>query len=557
MVRSLFFKLIGAFALVILALAAVVTVLANQATADQFRAYTDRSGQLWAQQLAPALSNYYSSSGTWQGVSASVQDPVVVAGGTEGGIRAPASPAGSATSVAQPGSDRAGGTEPDGSVVALTPTSVTGADTTIAPVAAPAAAAGMGRGRMGPGMMGAPPNVAPAAELPQRMGPGVMMTPNPGPSSVPGALASSELAGQAGMPSQGTPGSSGTGGAAGQHGMMGFGLRGAPGTAGQSLADMWTMMGQRVIVADATGQVVSDSAGSLQDKTLSAQQLEAGAPIQVAGQPAGTVLVTSGDVTPASLAGQFLAGVNRSILVAVLAAGALSMGLGGLLFFQITAPLRKLKAAAVGIAGGDLTQRVSVRTRDELGDLAQTFNSMAESLALAEAERRHMVADVAHELRTPLSVMQANLEAMQDGVLPLDAEQIASLHEETVLLSRLVADLRLLSLAEAGQLKLERTEVNPDDLIRKAAERLYRKAEERGVALKVETVAPLPVVSVDVDRISQVVGNLVSNALRYTPAGGSVTVQVKPEVDHPEADPRRWTTGRARRARKYRECWFQ
>jgi signal transduction histidine kinase len=142
-----------------------------------------------------------------------------------------------------------------------------------------------------------------------------------------------------------------------------------------------------------------------------------------------------------------------------------------------------------------------------------------------------MVADVAHELRTPLSVMQANLEAMQDGILPLDAEQIASLHEETVLLSRLVADLRLLSLAEAGQLNLERAEADPEDLIRKATERLYRNAEERRVALNVETEAALPAVSVDQDRINQVVGNLVSNALRYTPAGGTVTVQAKPDVN--------------------------
>ena len=146
--------------------------------------------------------------------------------------------------------------------------------------------------------------------------------------------------------------------------------------------------------------------------------------------------------------------------------------MGSILFFQITAPVRKLKSAASAIASGDLSQRVKVGSSDELGDLAVTFNTMAESLGRAEMQRRQMVADVAHELRTPLSVMQANLEAMQDGVLPLDTDEIGSLHEETVLLSRLVADLHLLSLAEAGQLKLEMEEVEPGELIRKQAERL-------------------------------------------------------------------------------------
>ena len=136
-----------------------------------------------------------------------------------------------------------------------------------------------------------------------------------------------------------------------------------------------------------------------------------------------------------------------------------------------------------------------------------------------------MIADVAHELRTPLSVMQANLEAMQDGVLPLDAEQIASLHEETALLTRLVADLRLLSLAEAGQLTLEHAEVDPAELVSKAAERLRPRVEAKGVQLQVQVPeSALPPVLADADRISQVIGNLVGNALRYTGRGRLITV---------------------------------
>ena len=334
----------------------------------------------------------------------------------------------------------------------------------------------------------------------------------------------------AGAPGHATGSDSpGNQGGPGGRGMMGPGMRGGETSVIPAISDMWAMMGQRVIVADASGRVVSDSSGDPQEQSLSAQQLAAGEPIQVLGQPAGTVLVTAADTSPESPAGEFLAAMNRSILIAVLAAGAVAMVLGGVLFFQITAPVRKLKVAAGAIAAGDLSQRVPVTTRDELGDLAVTFNSMAESLGRAEAQRKRMVADVAHELRTPLSVMQANLEAMEDGLLPLNAEQVASLHEETALLSRLVADLRLLSLAEAGELKLERAAVDPAEVVRRAADRLSQQAQERNVTLTTETQPDLPPVFVDTDRVSQVIGNLIANSLRYTPAGGTITVDARSE----------------------------
>jgi len=151
---------------------------------------------------------------------------------------------------------------------------------------------------------------------------------------------------------------------------------------------------------------------------------------------------------------------------------------------------------------------------------------MAANLAASEGQRRQMVADVAHELRTPLSVMQANLEAMQDGILPTDTEQLASLHEETLLLSRLVADLRLLSLVEAGQLKLELAENDLGELVSRAAERLRPAAEAKGVDLTIEFTPDSPRVRVDVDRFTQMIGNLVDNALRYTPQAGRIVLAV-------------------------------
>lgn len=469
--RSLFFKLLGAFALVIVVLAVVATVLANQATVGEFRTYTDRNGQVWAAYLAPALADYYSQNNTWDGVGGVRQDP-----------QADVTPASPLFAPFLP------------TITALPQTFLSPG-----PTATPIDS-GMGRGGMGHGMMG--------------MGSNAAATPAPG---------------MAQAPSTGAAGSSGAGvvPTSSWRGGMGPGMRGGQGTGSFANADMWSMMGHRVIVADTTGKVVSDSSGEPNGAVLSSEQLAGGQPIQVAGQPAGTVLVGADNTLPGTPAGEFLRAMNRSILLAVLAAGTVAMALGSILFFQITAPVRKLKYAASAIAAGDLSQRVPVESRDELGDLAATFNTMAESLSRAETQRRQMVADVAHELRTPLSVMQANLEAMQDGVLPLDAEEIASLHEETVILSRLVADLHLLSLAEAGQLKLEQEEVEPGELIRKSTGRLYQNALERGVTINIETPPALPPVWADADRISQVLGNLVSNALRYTGSGGAITVKVE------------------------------
>jgi signal transduction histidine kinase len=323
-----------------------------------------------------------------------------------------------------------------------------------------------------------------------------------------------ELRGSGGMPGSGM-GMMHSGGM----GMMGFGVAGA--------SDMWAMMGLRVVLADTRGQVVSDSADLLTGQTLPAAQLATGTPIQVNEQTVGTVIGASMAAPAAtSPTGAFLRNVNRSILLAVLVAAVIALTLGALLFVQITAPIRRLTAAAHAIAAGDLSQRVTVRSGGELGELAGAFNAMAANLAASEGQRRQMVADVAHELRTPLSVIQANLEAMQDGILPIDAEQLASLHEETLLLGRLVADLRLLSLAEAGQLKLELVEADLGDLVRRAADRLRNAAEAKGVSLVVEVASDAPRVRVDVDRFTQMIGNLVDNALRYTPSGGRIVLAV-------------------------------
>ncbi len=276
------------------------------------------------------------------------------------------------------------------------------------------------------------------------------------------------------------------------------------------------------IILSPEGKVVFDSKGEMMGKTLNQEVINQGTPIVVDGRVVGILLVTP---EQAGLENRFLDAVNRAVLWAVVLVTLASLVAAALLSRQLVAPLRRLTAAVEAMAHGDLSQRVAVRSPDEIRELGQAFNKMAADLERAESLRRQMTADIAHELRNPLSVIRGNLEAMLDGVYPPDAEHLTPIYEETMLLQRLVEDLRLLSLADAGQLRLARAEVDVESLLRSIADGAQAVAEDKGIALHVEVPSPPPTVYGDADRLRQVIGNLVSNALRYTPAGGSITLR--------------------------------
>jgi signal transduction histidine kinase len=219
----------------------------------------------------------------------------------------------------------------------------------------------------------------------------------------------------------------------------------------------------------------------------------------------------------------FLRSVNLSILVTAMAVGILALVLGSLLFRQITSPLQDLSITAEAIAAGQLGRRVKIETDDEIGRLGESFNFMAESLAQAEVQRRNMVADIAHELRTPLTVVKGNLEALLDGVYDLNLENVATIHRHSTLLSRLVADLRDLGLADAGQLRLEWQPVNLPGLIAQVIDGFETMAQEKDVTLQVNLPETFPQLNGDEQRFKQVLFNLISNALRHTPSGGTIT----------------------------------
>jgi signal transduction histidine kinase len=176
------------------------------------------------------------------------------------------------------------------------------------------------------------------------------------------------------------------------------------------------------------------------------------------------------------------------------------------------------------MAQGDLSQRVETRSRDEIGVLGKAFNKMAGDLETAEAQRRQMTADIAHELRNPLSIIRGNLEAMIDGIYVPDDEHLTTIYEEALLLQRLVEDLRLLTLADAGQLTLIRTDVDLADLLSGVANSALAVAQDGGIALHVDVPQDALIAQGDAGRLRQIIGNLVSNAIRYTPQGGTITL---------------------------------
>jgi len=221
------------------------------------------------------------------------------------------------------------------------------------------------------------------------------------------------------------------------------------------------------------------------------------------------------DATPAEIQGRLLEFMAFSILVGTV---------GGIVIGRFTsAPITRIAKAAHRLGKGELGVRVQIRGSQEIRELAETFNKMAAELQHAETLRTNLMNDVSHELRTPLTVLEGNLRAALDRVVPLDEAEIASLYNQTRHLTRLVNDLRELSLAESGQLPLEKMPTDLKTLVAETIQALEPLAVEKGVTLA-EEVPPLPEVTVDPFRIRQVLFNLLSNALQHTPEGGKITL---------------------------------
>ncbi|HLC01442.1 MAG TPA: HAMP domain-containing sensor histidine kinase [Anaerolineales bacterium] len=225
--------------------------------------------------------------------------------------------------------------------------------------------------------------------------------------------------------------------------------------------------------------------------------------------------------------GGFIDRINRNLLLAGVGGAALSLALGILLTRTLTRTLRELTQATNAVAQGTRAEPIPVRTKDELGTLARAFNDMNERLAGARELRKRMTADIAHELRTPLSVILGHAEALSEGVLPASPETFHTIHDEANHLRRLVDDLRTLSMSEAGELTLNLQLQPVGELLDKIGAAFRSQVRGKKIRLSVETHAGLPEVKLDPDRMSQVMGNLVLNSLRHAPRGGRIKISAE------------------------------
>jgi two-component system OmpR family sensor kinase/two-component system sensor histidine kinase BaeS len=289
------------------------------------------------------------------------------------------------------------------------------------------------------------------------------------------------------------------------------------------------MMNQRLRLADSAGNVLVDSDGQAAGGSLSRDELRSAITLQSGGKTVGYLLPEGGMEFSQLNETQLVERITRAAWIAGLAAGLLALLLALLLAYSLLRPVHALTAAAQRMTQGDLSQRVDVRGKDELAALGRAFNRMAESLQRAEESRQAMTADIAHELRNPLAVQRATLEALQDGVYPLNGDNLTPILEQNKLLTRLVEDLRTLALADAGQLRLERTPADLAALTRRMVERHLPQAAGRDIHIELAQDDAFPAgeqFTLDAMRVEQIVGNLLSNALRYTPDGGAIRLEL-------------------------------
>lgn len=280
-------------------------------------------------------------------------------------------------------------------------------------------------------------------------------------------------------------------------------------------------------IAGPDSRAVVDGAGFHPGELIPQSELSTGEAIQVQGVRVGTLILQRAPLPNTPRETQFITRINLLFWYSAFGALLLALLLGVIISRGLTRPIRELTRAAHAISEGDLAQQVPVRSQDEMGELAQAFNRMSSELTRAVNLRRQMTADIAHELRTPLSLILGHAEAVHDGVLDPSAANFEIIREEAGRLEHLIDDLRLLSLADAGELSMALQRVQPERLLNEVVSLFSYRSQKENVPLKVQISGPLPEVLLDAGRMTQVLTNILDNALRHTPAGGSITLSAR------------------------------
>ena len=282
-------------------------------------------------------------------------------------------------------------------------------------------------------------------------------------------------------------------------------------------------------IADENGNIIVEGDGYLLGESVSESQLQAGSQIEVDDRMVGILLLNAPlDKNP--LEDEFIRRIGNSIFLSAVGTILLAFILGAILSRTITRPIRELTKATHEMADGKLGQQVPVRSRDEIGELASSFNKMNSDLARSFNLRKQMTADIAHELRTPLALIIGHAEGVHDGVLPPSKENFEIIREEAERLEKLVNDLRTLSLADAGELSVEFQPVEIHKFLSDIQSHYLAPFNQKRVTLNLMP-APVLLVNLDPSRFSQVLTNILDNALRFTPEGGRVDMSIRQSGD--------------------------
>jgi len=293
---------------------------------------------------------------------------------------------------------------------------------------------------------------------------------------------------------------------------------------GQFFMGRMAKIGGGISLANEEGMIFTTTeSSSLVKRSIEEAGLEVIIPILVDAKQVGTLGLR---YTPDPREAAFVAGASHAALIGGGISFVVALTLSIFLVLQILSPLRKLAAATEQVARGELPDDpVKLKSRDEIGHLGESFNQMVANLRRSETLRQMMTADIAHELRTPVSIIQGTLEALLDGVYEPTGETLGPIFEETLHLGRLIDDLRDLALAEAGELRLEKEPVNLESLIRQVTEAAVSSPEE-APTLRFVVEPSVPLVEVDPKRLRQVLANLLSNAMRVTPTDGEIRIEI-------------------------------
>lgn len=280
-------------------------------------------------------------------------------------------------------------------------------------------------------------------------------------------------------------------------------------------------------LADENGRVIFPGQGFRPGQRVPQFELDQGTPIEVDGEIVGILVPGRIPFERNPREEEFIQRTSLMLVYSAVGASLVALLLGIFLSRTLTHPIRELTDATHAVADGELGRQVSVRSRDEMGELAASFNKMSTDLAQSANARKQMTADIAHELRTPLSLILGHADAVHDGVLPPTKENFEIIRDEAIRLEQLVDDLRTLSLADAGELSINRQEVSPQKLLEDLRATYLHIASQKNVKIELDTASELPMLNIDPSRMTQVLTNILDNALKHTPEGGQIVLSAQ------------------------------